>query len=41
MKKAAILAHEELLERVQALSDGDTNSAGSSVCTQQLSESSQ
>ncbi|KAJ7705666.1 hypothetical protein B0H14DRAFT_3172948 [Mycena olivaceomarginata] len=31
MKKAAILAHEELLERIQALSDRDTNSAGSSV----------
>ncbi|KAJ7754733.1 P-loop containing nucleoside triphosphate hydrolase protein [Mycena olivaceomarginata] len=30
-KKAAILAHEELLERIQALSDGDTNSAGSLV----------
>ncbi|KAJ7754712.1 hypothetical protein B0H14DRAFT_3600317 [Mycena olivaceomarginata] len=31
MKKEAILAHEELLERIQALSDGDTNSAGSSI----------
>ncbi|KAJ7344091.1 hypothetical protein DFH08DRAFT_810618 [Mycena albidolilacea] len=31
MKKAAILAHEELPERTQALSDGDTNSAGSSI----------